>query len=62
MILIVDTFLTAISNMPEEEIVNLPGSKKRITFAVSPIMSTYLLAWAIGEFDSLSAVTKGTRV
>jgi aminopeptidase N len=58
-ILIVDTYLTAISNMPEEEVMNLPGSKKRVTFGVSPVMSTYLLAWAIGEFDSISATTKG---
>lgn len=30
-----------------------------MTFCVSPKMSTYLLAWAVGEFDFIQAVTKG---
>jgi puromycin-sensitive aminopeptidase len=58
-ILIVDKHLTALSNMPETEVVNMPGNKKKVTFGVSPLMSTYLLAWAIGEFDFVSGTTKG---
>ena len=50
--------LTAISNMPETSVKYLPEGKKKITFDKSPIMSTYLLAWAIGEFDYLQTVTK----
>ena len=42
---------------------HLPGNKKKVTFDVSPIMSTYLLAWAIGELDYLQGVTaNGVRV
>jgi hypothetical protein len=28
---------------------------------ISPKMSTYLLAWAVGEFDYIQATTKGKR-
>jgi len=49
--LIVEKHLTAISNMPELSIQHLSNNKKKITFDISPLMSTYLLAWAIGEFD-----------
>ena len=58
MILVISNHLTALSNMPEEELQHLAGGKKRVTFGVSPIMSTYLLAWAVGEFDQISATTK----
>jgi puromycin-sensitive aminopeptidase len=50
--------LTALSNMPETETRHVAGGKKRVQFAVSPKMSTYLLAWAIGEFDFVQGVTK----
>lgn len=50
--------LTALSNMPETEVRHVAGYKKRVHFAVSPKMSTYLLAWAIGEFDFVQGVTK----
>eukprot|EP01035_Chromulina_nebulosa_P020946 gene20946-27148_t len=56
---IIPNNLTALSNMPETEVLHLPGGLKRVTFGVSPIMSTYLLAWAVGEFDFLTATTKG---
>ena len=32
---------------------HLAGGKKKVVFEVTPLMSTYLLAWAIGEFDSV---------
>eukprot|EP00607_Mallomonas_marina_P001471 CAMPEP_0182426326 /NCGR_PEP_ID=MMETSP1167-20130531/12807_1 /TAXON_ID=2988 /ORGANISM="Mallomonas Sp, Strain CCMP3275" /LENGTH=769 /DNA_ID=CAMNT_0024607665 /DNA_START=333 /DNA_END=2642 /DNA_ORIENTATION=+ len=50
--------LTALSNMPDISSEYLPGGKKKVTFATSPIMSTYLLAWAVGEFDFVQATTK----
>lgn len=61
--IIVPAHLTALSNMPEVSSVHLPGKDgtmtKRVTFDRSPRMSTYLLAWAIGEFDFVQGVTKG---
>jgi len=51
--------LTAFSNMPETEVTQLTGNKKRISFAESPKMSTYLLAFCVGEFDFVQAYTKG---
>lgn len=55
--LVVDKHLTALSNMPEVSLLHLPGGKKRVDFDVSPIMSTYLLAWAIGEMDFVQCYT-----
>jgi aminopeptidase N len=57
-ILVIPSALTALSNMPEDQCTHLPGNKKRVQFQVSPRMSTYLVAWAVGEFDSVQAVTK----
>jgi aminopeptidase N len=68
--LIVAAHLTALSNMPEVSCTHLPapaaphstnGGKqlKRVVFEVTPKMSTYLLAWAVGEFDYVQGVTKG---
>ena len=56
--IIIPAHLTAISNMPEIQTLHLAGGKKKVTFEVSPKMSTYLLAWAVGEFDMVQAVTK----
>ena len=55
---IVDAHLTVLSNMPEITCLRLPCNKKRVEFDISPKMSTYLLAWAVGEFDMVQAVTK----
>mmetsp|Transcript_12473 Transcript_12473/g.14340 ORF Transcript_12473/g.14340 Transcript_12473/m.14340 type:complete len:883 (+) Transcript_12473:111-2759(+) len=49
--LVVDENLTALSNMPEEKVTSLPEGKKKVDFEVSPRMSTYLLAFMVGEFD-----------
>jgi aminopeptidase N len=57
-IFIVENHLSVLSNMPETITEHLKGGKKKITFQTSPKMSTYLLAWAVGEFDSVSSVTK----
>lgn len=41
----------------------LEGDKKRVTFARTPVMSTYLLAFVVGEFDHIEGKTKdGTPV
>ncbi|GAB7354847.1 hypothetical protein MBLNU459_g5224t3 [Dothideomycetes sp. NU459] len=50
---------TALSNMPEKEVTK--GKKsgtKIVSFETSPIMSTYLLAWAFGDFEYVEDFTK----
>ncbi|CAM9108486.1 unnamed protein product, partial [Phaeothamnion confervicola] len=49
---------TAFSNMPEAESHELPGGKREIKFLPSPKMSTYLLAFCVGEFDFVQGLTK----
>ena len=67
--IIIPAHLTAISNMPELSVIHLPSSTttaataksialKKVVFDTSPKMSTYLLAWAIGEFDFVQGSTK----
>ena len=53
-----DARLTALSNMPESEVSLLPDGRKRVSFLPSPRMSTYLLAFAVGEFDFVQARTQ----
>ncbi len=48
----------AISNMPIVESKTAPGGIKAVRFAESPIMSTYLLAFIVGEFDHVEQKTK----
>ncbi|KAL4737078.1 peptidase family M1-domain-containing protein [Aspergillus similis] len=50
---------TAISNMPVKS--EKEGSKpelKVVSFSTTPVMSTYLLAWAVGDFDYVEAWTE----
>jgi len=67
--IIIPAHLTAISNMPELSVIHLPSTAtataatkmmamKKVVFDTSPKMSTYLLAWAIGEFDFVQGSTK----
>ncbi|KAJ5698266.1 Alanine/arginine aminopeptidase [Penicillium macrosclerotiorum] len=50
---------TALSNMPvqSERDGSNPGLKF-VTFEKTPVMSTYLLAWAIGDFEYVEAMTE----
>lgn len=49
----------ALSNMPEKEVKKSNRSGfKTVVFDRTPIMSTYLLAWAIGDFEYVEAFTK----
>lgn len=50
---VIDAGLTAVSNMPVEHEAALPGGKKRVRFERTPVMSTYLLFFGVGEFDIL---------
>lgn len=50
---------TAISNMPEKETKksSKPGFKV-VSFEKTPVMSTYLLAWAAGDFEYVEDFTR----
>lgn len=50
---------TALSNMPEKKVEKSSRDGfKKVYFDTTPIMSTYLLAWAIGDFEYVEAFTK----
>jgi aminopeptidase N len=49
--------LTVLSNMPVSSVATLSKTKKKVAFQDTPIMSTYLLAFCVGEFDCLAAQT-----
>jgi len=59
--LVIEPHLTALSNMPEETAkFTKVGSKvmREISYMDSPMMSTYLLAIVIGEFDFVQSKTE----
>lgn len=49
--------LKVLANMPEDRVVERENNQT-VYFKPSPIMSTYLLAWVIGEFDFIEQKTK----
>ncbi|KAA8498243.1 Puromycin-sensitive aminopeptidase [Porphyridium purpureum] len=55
--LITPSHLDCISNMPVKDSQPHKGDKKIVTFEDSPIMSTYLLAFLVGEFDFVEGRT-----
>lgn len=46
------------SNMPSSSVVTLSATHQKVGFLETPRMSTYLLAFCVGEFDSVQAVTE----
>ncbi|TQS38697.1 hypothetical protein Golomagni_00794 [Golovinomyces magnicellulatus] len=50
--------LVALSNMPEKASRATKNGLKLVSFERTPVMSTYLLAWAIGDFEFIEAFTK----
>lgn len=55
---IIPSKLDVLSNMPEKLVQSIDATKKRVVFLDTPIMSTYLLAFCVGEFDSIQGLTK----
>src|SRR3984957_11338863 len=58
--LVVDEDLAAISNGGQESERKLPGGKKEVVFKETIRMSTYLVAFIVGEFDATPPVDAGT--
>ena len=50
--------LDAVSNTDPVKTDSVGGGRRRFTFAPTPKMSTYLLAFAVGEFERIEARTK----
>ncbi|KAF9432109.1 hypothetical protein BGZ76_011252 [Entomortierella beljakovae] len=55
--LVVPTELTALSNMPIKEMTMVEPEEKTVYFETTPIMSTYLVAFAVGEFEYIETTT-----
>ncbi|KAF9432108.1 hypothetical protein BGZ76_011251 [Entomortierella beljakovae] len=55
--LVVPSELEALSNMPVEQITMVEPEEKTVHFEKTPIMSTYLVAWAVGDFEYVESVT-----
>lgn len=56
-VLVVPEGQNAISNMPVQSCTHLGGGKVKYVFDTTPIMSTYLLAVIVGEFDYVSVLS-----
>ncbi|CAE8676397.1 unnamed protein product, partial [Polarella glacialis] len=61
--LIIPEHLTAVSNMPASSEAAAGKGKRQVRFLDTPKMSTYLLALAVGQFDSIQQVSQsGTLI
>src|ERR1039457_425372 len=58
--LVVDEHLAAISNGGQESERKLAGAKKEVVFKETIPMSSYLVAFIVGEFDATAPVDAGT--
>ncbi len=60
--LVIPADLVGLSNMDVESVTTAEGAKgatlKTIKFNQSPVMSTYLVAWVIGDLESIETVNK----
>lgn len=54
----IPTDQVALSNMPVKDIKPTAEGKQLVTFDRTPVMSTYLLAWAVGDFEYIEAFTE----
>ncbi len=62
MSVVIPEALQAVSNMPPVATEPLPGGLKRIRFAPSPKMSSYLLYLGVGEFDRITETHAGIEL
>ncbi|KAI3405253.2 hypothetical protein KGF56_001945 [Candida oxycetoniae] len=53
-----DSRWTILGNMPVKSKVEVSKDLQKVSFEQTPIMSTYLLAWACGEFEYIESFTK----
>jgi puromycin-sensitive aminopeptidase len=61
--LVIDEHLMAVSNAAELDVEELPGGRRRVHFADTIAMSSYLLAFAVGPFEATIPVdVNGTLV
>jgi len=58
MTLVIPSNLLCFSNMPEKEVISVNKETKSVSFLDTPKMSTYLLAFCVGEFDCVQAQTQ----
>ena len=59
---IIDNHLIGISNGHVESETELENNKKQIVFAKTPVMSTYLIFFGVGEFNKIVKKTRGYEV
>lgn len=52
----------AVGNMPVAASKDLGNGSKRVSFAVTPRMSTYLLFFGLGDFERSTAMADGTEI
>lgn len=57
--LVVEKEKVALSNMPLLSQHSLPSGKESLSFHTTPIMSTYLLAFVVGEYHFVESTSKG---
>ncbi|KAI1171642.1 peptidase family M1-domain-containing protein [Nemania sp. FL0916] len=48
----------ALSNMPVKTVTKIHNGIQLVSFERTPVMSTYLLAWAVGDFEYVEAFTE----
>jgi aminopeptidase N len=53
---------TAVSNTPIVSSVDVGADRKRVSFAPTPKMSTYLVVLCAGDFDKISTVSDGIKL
>ena len=53
---------TAVSNMPIERSTSITPNTKRVSFATTPSMPTYLVVFCAGDFDTLTGSAGATKV